>query len=182
MRHIRCAGLAVVLALAAAILLPGLAAATGLATAAGGATAIAAVEPATIGVTPSTAAPGSAVTFSILCGDPSGSAALVGTVLGLPGQIPMTRQSRAGEWTVWVTLPAALQPGTYTPSLNCDNGVSGTTTLVVVPSGAPVTGDGTTTTATGGHLTTAGLSLVGLGALAVLIWALRSRVRPRSGD
>jgi hypothetical protein len=94
----------------------------------------------------------------------------------------MTRQGRGGEWTAWVTLPATLQPGTYTPSLNCDNGVSGTTTLVVVPSGAPVTGDGTTATATGGDLTTAGLSLAGLGVLAVLIWALRGRVRPRPGD
>jgi hypothetical protein len=107
-RDIRFAGLTVALALALAgravltgrvvltrlallarliglALLTVLALLAGLATVAGGSTAIAAVEPATIGVTPSTAAPGSAVTFSIFCGEPSGSATLAGTVLVLQG-------------------------------------------------------------------------------------------------
>jgi hypothetical protein len=168
MRHIRFAGLTAALA--------------GLAVAVGGAVAVAAIVPATIGVTPSTATAGSTVTFSILCGEPSGSATLAGTVLDLPARIPMTRRDQAaGEWAVSVTLPSTLLPGTYRPSLNCDNGLSDTTTLVVAPGGAPVTGDGTTATAAGGQLAAAGLSLAGLGALLVTVWAWRSRARPGSG-
>jgi hypothetical protein len=163
---IRAAGVAVTLA--------------GLAVAATATGAAAAVAPTTIGVNPSSAIPGSTVTFSIMCGEPSGSATLVGTVLGLPAQIPMTKQSTAGEWVASVTLPSDLLPGTYMPSLECDNGVSGTTTLIVLPSGAPVTGDGTTATAASGQLTDAGLALAGLGALVVALWTWRSRARSRA--
>jgi len=163
-----------------AVLLAVLASAAGMAAVAAGTAAVAAAT--TTGVTPSTAAPGSAVTFSILCGPSASSATLFGTVLGLPEHIPMTRNNpTTGEWAVTVTLPSTLLPGTYMPSLDCSNGQAGTATLVVTPSGAPVTGDGTTATATGGALTIAGVALAGLGGLVVLIWVWRSRARPRSG-
>jgi hypothetical protein len=164
---IRAAGVAVTLA--------------GLTVAATAAGTAAAVTPATTGVSPSSAIPGSTVTFMIMCGESSGSATLVGTVLRLAGRIPMTKRAAAGEWTVSVALPSGLLPGTYMPSLECGNGVSGTATLIMLPSGAPVTGDGTTATAGGGQLTDAGLALAGLGALVVVLWTWRSRARSRAG-
>jgi hypothetical protein len=168
----------VVRAAGVAVTLAGLAVAAPAATAAG---AAAGVGPTTLGVNPSSAIPGAAVTFMIMCGESSGSATLAGTVLRLPAQIPMTRQATAGEWTASVTLPSSLLPGTYLPSLECGNGVSGTTTLIVLPSGAPVTGDGTTVTAGDGQLTGAGLALAGLGTLVVALWTWRGRVRSRAG-
>jgi hypothetical protein len=94
----------------------------------------------------------------------------------------MSRESQAaGEWVVSVTLPSTLLPGTYMPSLECDNGVSGAATLVVSPAGAPVTGDGTTVLATGGPLAIAGAGLAGLGGLVLVIWVWRRRARPGSG-
>jgi hypothetical protein len=152
----------------------------GLTVAATAAGAAAGVGPTITGVNPSSAIPGSTVTFMIMCGESSGSAALVGTVLRLPAQIPMTKKAAAGEWAASVTLPSGLLPGTYMPLLECGNGVSGTATLIVLPSGAPVTGDGTTATAGGGQLTEAGLALAGLGALVVVLWTWRSRARSRA--
>jgi len=45
----------------------------------------------------------------------------------------------------------------------------------VTPSGAPVTGDGTTSSATGGPFTTAGLALLAAGGLAAGVVVVRGR-------
>jgi MYXO-CTERM domain-containing protein len=134
-----------------------------------------------IDVTPSIAAPGTSVTFAITCGSSASSATLFGTTLGLSEQIPMQPSTHAGEFVTTVGLPTSISPGTYTPAIDCSNGVSGLATLVVhaVPGGAPVTGDGTTSTATGGRFPAAGIGLLALGVLVVAI-AIRRR-RSRSG-
>jgi hypothetical protein len=150
-----------------------------------------------IGVTPSTATPGASVTFTVSCGSTATSATLFGTTLGLHQQIPMQPSTHAGEFATTVDLPTSITPGTYTPSIDCSNGSSGTATLVVAspsaspsspppthtatptptpsasrsatPSGAPATGDGATSTMLGGPFAVAGLGLVGLGGVAGVI-------------
>ena len=145
-----------------------------------------------IDVTPSTATPGTSVNFAITCGTGSTSATLSGTTLGLPEQIPMDPATHAGEFVVTVDLPADISPGDYSPSLDCDNGVSGLANLTVnpappspttptpVPTGAPLTGDGTTSSATGGPFTPAGIALLAAGGLAAGAVAVRRRRRARS--
>ena len=144
-----------------------------------------------IDVTPSTATPGASVTFAITCGTGSTSATLFGTTLGLPEQIPMDSATQIGEWVVTVDLPANISPGDYSPSIDCDNGVTGTASLTVnpapspttptaVPSGAPMTGDGTTSSATGGPFTPAGVALLAAGGVAACAVAIRWRRRARS--
>jgi hypothetical protein len=139
---------------------------------------------AVIDVTPSTAAPGARVTFAITCGTNATSATLFGTTLGLPERIPMDPGTHAGEFVVTVTLPASISPGGYSPSIDCSDGTSGTASLTVnpapIPTGAPVTGDGTTSSATGGPFTTAGLALLAVGGLAVGAGAIRKRRRAGS--
>jgi hypothetical protein len=138
-----------------------------------------------IDVTPSTAAPGTSVTFAVTCGSSAPSATVFGTTLGLPEQIPMQASTHAGEFVTTVSLPASISPGTYTPAIDCSNGTSGTATLVVnavpvTPSGVPLTGDGATSTTMGGPFGTAGIALVGLGVLLGVIAAFR-RKRPGPG-
>jgi hypothetical protein len=144
-----------------------------------------------IDVTPSTATPGASVTFAITCGTGSTSATLFGTTLGLPEQISMDSATEIGEWVVTVDLPANISPGDYSPSIDCDNGVTGTASLTVnpapspatptaVPSGAPLTGDGTTSSATGGPFTPAGVALLAAGGVAAGAVAIRWRRRARS--
>ena len=136
-----------------------------------------------IDVTPSTTTPGASVTFAITCGAGATSATLFGTTLGLPEQIPMTESTHAGEFVTTVNLPTSINPGGYSPSVDCSNGVSGTASLTVnpvpgptsEPSGPPMTGDGTTSSATGGPFTTAGLGLLAVGALAVGVGIIRKR-------
>ena len=139
---------------------------------------------AVIDVTPSTAAPGARVTFAITCGTNATSATLFGTTLGLPERIPMDPGTHAGEFVVAVTLPASISPGGYSPSVDCSDGTSGTASLTVnpaaIPTGAPVTGDGTTSSATGGPFTTAGLALLVVGGLAVGAGVIRKRRRAGS--
>ena len=171
--HLRGQRIRLIRSAAVAVALAGLATATGAGTALAG-TAV-------TEVTPATTTPGSSVTFYILCGTTAHSATLSGTTLGLPEQIPMSSEGETGYWASTVTLPSDIQPATYTPSMDCDNGVSGTVTLVVTPSGAPVTGDGTTTTATGGPLTAAGAGLAALGGVLVVMWAWRRHNRSGSG-
>jgi hypothetical protein len=144
-----------------------------------------------IDVSPSTATPGTSVTFAITCGTSSTSATLFGTTLGLREQIPMDPATQAGEWVVTVDLPANISPGDYSPSIDCDNNVSGTANLTVnpapspttatpEPTGAPLTGDGTTSSATGGPFTPAGIALLAAGGLAAGAVAIRRRRRARS--
>jgi hypothetical protein len=142
-----------------------------------------------IDVTPSTATPGASVTFAITCGTGSTSATLFGTTLGLPEQIPMDSATEIGEWVVTVDLPADISPGDYSPSIDCDNGVSGTADLTVnpapgpatpTPTGAPLTGDGTTSSGTRSPFTPAGVALLAAGGLAACAVAIRRRRRARS--
>jgi hypothetical protein len=142
-----------------------------------------------IDVSPSTATPGASVTFAITCGTGSTSATLFGTTLGLPEQIPMDSATEIGEWVVTVGLPSDISPGDYSPSIDCDNGVSGTADLTVnpapspttpTPTGAPLTGDGTTSSATRGPFTPAGIALLAAGGLAAAAVAVRRRRRARS--
>jgi hypothetical protein len=139
-----------------------------------------------IDVTPSTATPGTGVTFAITCGTGATSATLFGATLGLPEHIPMEESTHAGEFVTTVDLPASISPGGYGPSIDCSNGVSGTASLAVnpapgpVPSGAPLTGDGATSSATGGPFTAAGLGLLAVGGLGVGAAVIRNR-RRRAG-
>jgi hypothetical protein len=145
-----------------------------------------------IDVTPSVAAPGAQVTFSIVCGAGTSSATLFGTTLGLSEQIPMQASTHQGVFVTTVTLPSSITPGSYAPSLDCSNGLAGTGGLVVnalpsppatptaVPSGAPLTGGGSTSTAVGGPLSAVGIGLLGLGGLGVVV-AIRRR-KAHSGN
>jgi len=96
----------------------------------------------------------------------------------------MDESTHAGEFVTAVELPASISPGSYSPSIDCSNRVAGTAALTVnpvpteptpVPSGAPLTGDGTTSSATGGPFTTAGLALLAVGGLAVGAVVIRRR-------
>jgi len=97
------------------------------------------------------------------------SATLLGTVLGLPQQIPMNKESGvAGAFSATVTLPQSIKPGTFMPDMDCSDGSSAAATLKVTPipspGGAP-TGDGSTSTQTNSGLAAAGLAMAGAGAL-----------------
>jgi hypothetical protein len=125
---------------------------------------------ATGSVNPSTATPGTQVTFQVFCSSlNAASATLFGTTLGLPEQIPMNKGSVGGVFTITVTLPSSIQPGTYTPDMDCSDGSSATVSLMVteLPSpGGAQTGDGTTSTQTNTGLAAAGLALISVGAVA----------------
>lgn len=156
---------------------------TGVATLAGAAAPAFAAGP-QIDAFPSVVAPGQPVSVSIVCidgKDVGTSATFFGTTLGLPARIPMSPATHKGVFVTTVRVPAGTASGTYAPSVDCGNGLSGLATLtvraaapkpVVVPSGVPVTGDGVTSTAVGGPLAAAGLGVLGLSALigAVASW------------
>jgi hypothetical protein len=136
-----------------------------------------------IDVYPSVAVPGQAVAFAVSCinGKSVGtSATLFGTTLGISEHVPMEASTHKGVFVTVVKLPTWIKPGSYSPSIDCSNDLSGTATVtvraawvkpavikpaVVVPSGAPVTGDGVTSTAVGGSLTVAGLAVLGASSL-----------------
>jgi hypothetical protein len=142
-----------------------------------------------IAVYPSVVAPGGTVAVAAECrgakpSEDAKSATFFGTTLGLPARIPMmASKTEGGVFSVSVKLPAGIMAGTYSPSVDCDNGMSGTAMItvrsavkpaVVVPSGAPVTGDGITSTAVGGSLTAVGLGVLGVSSI-LGAFALRRR-------
>ncbi len=104
----------------------------------------------------------------------------------------MQVSTHQGVFVTTVILPSSISPGSYAPSLDCSNGVSGTgalqvnalpgqpTTPAAVPGGAPLTGGGSTSTAMGGPLTTVGIGLLGLGGLGAVV-AVRRR-KAHSGN
>jgi hypothetical protein len=125
---------------------------------------------ATATASPATATPGSTVDFQVTCAsNVDVSATLFGTVLGLPEQIPMNKVSDGtGEFSVTVTLPASIRPGSYNPDIDCSDGSSATAALTVTAlpaEGGAQTGDGTTSTQTDSGLTFLGLGLVAVGAV-----------------
>jgi hypothetical protein len=138
-----------------------------------------------VSIFPNPSAPGTSTTFQVNCSSqsapgPATSATLTGTELGLADQIPMQSTGQTDIFITTVVLPTSLAPGTYNPEINCSNGTSASTTLQVntVPSPAPQTGDGTTSTATNGLLTDVGFGLLAVGAVVGGV-ALR---RHRSGS
>ncbi len=156
-------GLSVVLASSAAI---------GLVTASQGSALAATVSSpgdASASADPSTATPGTAIAFHVTCAAfDASSATFFGTTLGLPDQVPMSKQAD-GVFDVTVTLPGNIQPGTYHPDMDCSDGSSATATLIVTAlpgQGGAETGDGSTSTQTNTGLATLGLGLIAVGAVA----------------
>ena len=126
-----------------------------------------------VNVTPNPSAPGTATTFVVNCNSVTGSgsansAMLSAVTLGLPTQIPMQPGTQPNQFVATVNLPQSIGPGSYSPVINCSNGVTQTVNIEVnaVPGQAPATGDGTTSTVTDGWLTVAGLGLLGIAAVA----------------
>jgi len=126
-----------------------------------------------VSVTPNPSAPGTATTFVVSCssltaGGAAHSATLSGATLGLPPQIPLQPGTQPNQFVATVNLPQSIAPGSFSPEINCSNGVTETVNLQVnaVPDQAPATGDGTTSTVTDGRLTVAGLGLLGAAAVA----------------
>jgi hypothetical protein len=124
-------------------------------------------------VTPNPTAPGTATTFVVSCnsltaGGTATQATLTGTSLGLPADIPMQQGSQPNQFVVTVTMPQSLAAGSFSPDINCNNGVTQTVSVQVnaVPGQAPATGDGATATATDGRLAVGGLGLLGIAAVA----------------
>jgi hypothetical protein len=124
-------------------------------------------------VTPNPSAPGTTTTFVVSCnslaaGGSANSATLSGDTLGLPSQIPMQPGTQPNQFVATINLPQSITPGSFSPVISCSNGVTQTVNLQVnaVPGQAPQTGDGTTSTATDGRLTVAGLGLLGAAAVA----------------
>jgi hypothetical protein len=126
-----------------------------------------------VSVTPNPSAPGTATTFVVLCnsltaGGNATAATLDGSTLGLSSQITMQPGAQPGQFVATVNLPQTIAPGSFSPTISCNNGVTQTATFQVnaVPSQAPATGDGSTSTLTDGKLTVAGLGLLGIAAVA----------------
>jgi hypothetical protein len=124
-------------------------------------------------VTPNPTAPGTATTFVVSCtsltaGGNATAATLVGTPVDLPDQIALEQTSQPNQFAVTVNMPQSIGPGSFSLTINCDNGVTQTVDLEVnaVPGNAPATGDGSTSTVTDGKLTIAGLGLLGSAAVA----------------
>jgi hypothetical protein len=163
MRSVRSAGAALTLA--------------GIATIAGTAMPAFAAAGPQIDVYPSAVWPGQSVSVSVVCIDGKSvgtSATLYGTTLGLSEHIPMEASTHKGVFVTVVKLPSWIKPGAYSPSVDCDNGLAGTATVwvraavkpaVIIPWGAPVTGDGITSTAVGGPLTAVGLGVLGISSI-----------------
>ena len=139
---------------------------------------------ATATANPGTATPGTAITFQVTCASLSASSAtFFGTTLGLPEQIPMDKESAGGVFSITVTLPGNIQPGTFHPDIDCSDGSSATATLHVtaMPSqGGAATGDGTTSRETDNGLAAGGLALIGVGAIAGGIAMRRRNTTRRS--
>jgi hypothetical protein len=119
---------------------------------------------------PSTATPGTSVTFQVFCNSlTASSATFVGTTLGLPSQIPMNKELGGGVFSITVTLPGNILPGVFHPDIDCSDGSSATARIKVTPfpsQGGAATGDGTTATQTDNGMAYGGLALIGIGAVA----------------
>ena len=97
--------------------------------------------PAVAHVSPAVAAPGNNVNVVVVCGAGATSATFYGTALGLP-QMPMAQSTSPGQFSALVPLPANIPPGTYSPSITCNNQNNQvtnnvTTSITVNPAPAP---------------------------------------------
>jgi hypothetical protein len=131
-------------------------------------------------VLPSAATPGSQVTFAVSCASAdAASATFFGTGLGLASQMPMDAGTGDGDFTVTVTLPQSIRPAVYHPYITCSDGTSTTASLTVTefPVAAVVHTVRPATSTSG--LATAGLVLIGVGAVAGGI-AVRRRASSRA--
>ena len=139
-------------------------------------------EQLTTHVSPDPSAPGTRTTFDVHCGPNAFSATLFGVTLGMANLILMhsTQGGMSGEFSLTVTLPTSIAPGTYHPSVDCSNGAADVFDLSVnpVPQQPPETGDGATATQTDTPLVPIGYGLMTLGVLAGGV-ALRRRVMAR---
>jgi hypothetical protein len=144
-------------------------------------------------VSPQVAAPGNNVNVVAVCGAGATSATFYGTTLGSP-QIPMTPTSNH-HFSATVPVPMNISPGTYSPSITCNNQnnqvTNNVTTSITInpapgpplpvgpplPIGPPLTGDGATSSVTGGPFALAGVALLGTGGLAVGAGVIRKRRR-----
>src|SRR5580658_5814786 len=90
-----------------------------------------------ISVSPAVVAPGGSLSVAAVCrgtkpSDDAKEATFFGTTLGLAEHIPMTAsKTEGGLFYVTVKLSAGIMPGTYSPSVDCSNGMSGTATFSV---------------------------------------------------
>jgi hypothetical protein len=146
-----------------------------------------ATGPPVVQVSPQVAAPGNNVNIVVVCGAGATSATLYGPTIGSP-QIPMTPTSPR-HFSAMVSLPTNISPGTYSPSITCNNQnnqvTNNVTTSITVnpapgpplPIGPPLTGDGATSSVTGGPFALAGVALLGTGGLAVGAGVIRKRRR-----
>jgi hypothetical protein len=129
-------------------------------------------------VVPSSATPGSRVTFAVTCASSDAtSATLFGQTLGLPEQIPMEAGAADGDFVLTVSLPAGIRSGGYRVTIDCSDGTSTTARLTITAfpaAGGAQTGDGTTSTQTNTGLAAIGLGLTAVGAVCGGI-ALRRR-------
>jgi len=75
--------------------------------------------PAVAQVSPQVAAPGNNVNIVVVCGAGATSAMFYGPTIGSP-QIPMTPTSPR-HFSARVSLPTDISPGTYSPSITCNN-------------------------------------------------------------
>jgi hypothetical protein len=137
-------------------------------------------------VTPDPTSPGTATTFVVSCnsqtaGGNATAATLVGTPMGLSAEIPMQQGSQPNQFVVTVNMPQTIGAGSFSPNINCNNGVTQTVNIQVnaVPEQAPATGDGATSTATDSTLMVAGLGL--LAAAMTVSISRRTVVVPARG-
>ena len=132
-------------------------------------------------VAPAGVTPGATVTFTVTCASATAaSATLSGQSLGLPAQIQMDADARAGQFSIRVALPGSIRPGTYHPRLTCADGTSARAVLRVSELAAavgPAAGSGASSNATNAALTVGGLALIGVGAVAGGIAIRRRQAR-----
>jgi hypothetical protein len=95
---------------------------------------------------PSAVSPGQSSTVTAGCGTDATAATLNADLFGGSAQVGMVRapSSGSGAFTAEVSVPESAVPGTYDLSVWCSTGESGTGWLIVAPTGAPSTGDGST--------------------------------------
>lgn len=120
-------------------------------------------------VTPDTVAPGSPVTFSVVCATDVGSAGVAGTALGLSSRIPMEPGRSPGVFSTTVNLPADIQEGTYDVGIDCADGTATSVRLVVAPTGGVPTGGGSAARGPDGALLATGSALLAVGGVGAVL-------------